>query len=75
MVKKTERCKGTADIFGQVLDAKQVKEIIGGLGWSQKEIAEYWGMSTVWISNLVQNKNGERSIRDDCAFRGLPRKN
>ena len=74
MTKKSNRCNDTADIFGQLLDAKQVKEIIKGLGWNQKEIAEYWGMTTVWLSNLVQNKNGERSVRDDCAFRGLPRK-
>jgi predicted XRE-type DNA-binding protein len=69
-----ERCDKTIDAFDQLLDEKQVKETIKELGWNQKQIAEYWGVSRNWISSLIKNKNGERGLRDDCAFRGLPRK-
>lgn len=64
----------TIDGFSPLLDAKQIKEIIKERGWNQKQIAEYWGVSSNWISMLIQNKDGERSVRDDCAFRGLPKK-
>lgn len=57
-----------------LLDASRIKAIIKNLGWTSKEVAAYWGMTEGWLSKLVQNKNGERSVRDDCAFRGLPRK-
>jgi plasmid maintenance system antidote protein VapI len=69
-----EKCDETGDMFGAVLDAKQVKEIIKSLGWNQKEVAEYWGVSANWIFLLIKNSNGERGVRDDCAFRGLPKK-
>ena len=69
-----ERCDKTIDAFGDLMDEKQVKETIKSLGWTQKEVAEYWGMSAKWVSALVKNKNGERSLRDDCAFRGLHKK-
>ena len=67
-------CDQTDDFFNPLLDAKQIKSIIKELGWNQKEIAAYWGFHENHISRLILNKNGERSLRDDCAFRGLPRK-
>ena len=58
----------------RVMNETQVKEILRALGWTQKEIAEYWGVTQVWLNRLVKNRNGERKLRDDCAFRGLPQK-
>jgi len=69
-----ERCDKTQDIFSGVMDAKQIKALIKERGWNQKQIAEYWDMSENWISLLVKNDDGQRSIRDDCAFMGLPPK-
>lgn len=68
------RCKETIDAFSPLLDSKQVKDLIKERGWSQKDIAEYWGMSQNWISTLIKNEGGQRGVRDDCAFMGLPRK-
>ena len=68
------KCEDTADMFGELMDAKQVKAVIRQRGWTQKEVAAYFDMTEGWLSKLVQNKNGERSVRDDCAFRGLPQK-
>ena len=68
-----ERCDKTIDAFASVMDAKQIKAIIKERGWNQKKIAGYWGMSENWISLLVKNGNGQRSVRDDCAFMGLPK--
>ncbi len=70
----TNRCDQTGDIFGALLDEKQLKAVIKERGWNQKQIAEYWGYSAKWISALIKNKNDERSRRDDCAFMGLPKK-
>lgn len=64
----------TIDGFSPLLDAKQIKGIIKDLGWNQKQVAEYWGVSPNWIYLLIKNENGQRSVRDDCAFRGLPKK-
>jgi len=64
----------TIDSFSPLLDAKQIKEIIKERGWTQKAIAEYWGVSPNWVYLLIKNENGQRSVRDDCAFRGLPKK-
>jgi hypothetical protein len=55
-----------------VMDAKEIKAIIKKRGWTQKEIAKYWGVTPNWIYLLIKNENGQRSVRDDCAFRGLP---
>jgi hypothetical protein len=71
---KDNKDTGTIDAFGELMDATQVKAVIKDRGWNSKEVAAYWGMTEGWLSKLVQNKNGERSVRDDCAFRGLPRK-
>ncbi len=69
-----EKCSETPDMFGELMDSMQIKSIIKDYGWTSKEVAEYWGMTEGWLSKLVQNKKNERSVRDDCAFRGLPRK-
>jgi len=74
MSKKTVRCDQTIDAFSLVMDEKQIKAIIKEKGWTQKEIAEYWGVSANWITLLIKNRDGQRSVRDDCAFRGLPKK-
>lgn len=60
--------------ISEVLSAKEIKEIIKAKGWSQKEIAEYWGVTENWIYLLIKNSGAQRSVRDDCAFRGLPDK-
>jgi predicted XRE-type DNA-binding protein len=70
----SKACENTGDMFSPLMDSKQIKETIKALGWNQKEIAAYWGVSQNWISTLVKNANGQRSARDDCAFRGLPKK-
>lgn len=69
-----DKCDKTVDAFSSVMDAKQIKGIIKERGWNQKQIAEYWGVSANWIFLLIKNQNGERSVRDDCAFVGLPKK-
>ncbi len=69
-----KRCDQTVDAFGLVMDSNQIKATYQELGWNQKDIAEYWGMSRTWVNKLVMNANGERTIRDDCAFRGLPKR-
>ena len=70
----SKACENTGDMFSPLMDSKQIKETIKALGWNQKEIAEYWGVSQNWITSLIRNNNGQRSLRDDCAFRGLPAK-
>jgi len=62
------------DAFRTLFDESEIKALIKARGWSQKDIAEYWGMTPKWVSALIKNKNGERTHRDDCAFRGLPNK-
>lgn len=69
-----KRCDKTMDAFDQLLDEQQIKNRIKEQGWNQKQIAEYWGMSPKWVSALIKNKKGERTLRDDCAFMGLPKK-
>jgi DNA-binding XRE family transcriptional regulator len=64
----------TIDGLSPVLDTKEIKKIIKELGWTQVEIAEYWGVSRNWVYLLIKNEHGQRSVRDDCAFRGLPKK-
>ena len=64
----------TVDAFSSVMDSKQIKGIIKERGWNQKQIAEYWGVSENWIYLLIKNEGSERSVRDDCAFVGLPKR-
>lgn len=67
-------CDKTTDLFETLLDGKQLKAIIKGKGWTQKEVAEYWGFTEKWVSQLITNNKGQRSRRDDCAFEGLPQR-
>ena len=70
----TQKCDKTIDAFGKLMSAEQIKAVLKERGWNQKEVAEYWGVSKNWIYLLIKNDNGQRSVRDDCAFIGLPNK-
>ena len=58
-----------------LLDEHEIKAMIKQKGWTQRDIAKYWGISKTWVNELIKNRNGERGIRHDCAFRGLPDRN
>ena len=70
----TQKCDKTIDAFGALMSAERIKAVLKERGWNQKEVAEYWGVSKNWIYLLIKNDNGQRSVRDDCAFMGLPYK-
>ncbi|MEY8198539.1 MAG: hypothetical protein RPS47_04805 [Colwellia sp.] len=57
-------------MFGQIIDEKQIKGIINEHCWTSKEVAVYLSMTECWFSKLVQNKNSERSVRDDWLSSG-----
>lgn len=69
-----EKCKNTGDMFGELLDETQIKSMIKAKGWTQKEVAKYFGRREEWVSRLIKNKNGSRGRMHDCMFRGLPEK-
>lgn len=71
---KDNKDTGTIDAFGELMDETQIKSILKSKGWTQKDVAARWGISVVWLSNITQNKKGERSLQHDDAFRGLPSK-
>jgi len=54
------------------LTQDQIKSLLKKKGWTQKGVAECWGYSERWISELI--KNTERRIMYDHAFLGLPDK-
>jgi len=54
-----------------LMTSGQIKKLLKERGWTQKMVAEYWGVTSSWINMLVNDKD-KRSVRDDCAFRGLP---
>lgn len=52
------------------LSPEQFKAVIIGKGWTYKQLAQHWGISTVWLSNIARNP--ERSSHYDDAVMGLP---
>lgn len=69
-----ERCQHTQDIFGALMTADQIKRILKEKGWTQREAAEYLGLTKDWFCRVVNNRKGERRQLHDCAILGLPRK-
>lgn len=69
-----EKCRDTPDMFGELMDETQIKSMIKDKGWTQKEIAKYFGRREEWVSRLIKNKDGSRGRMHDCMFKGLPEK-
>jgi DNA-binding Xre family transcriptional regulator len=53
---------------------EQVKQAIKDKRWNQKDVADLWGISLADLKRLIKNENNQRTVRDDCAFNGLPKK-
>lgn len=54
------------------LTPDQFKAIVKSKGWTYRELAEWWRVSPVWVSNIARNKNRARHFDD--AVMGLPNK-
>jgi predicted transcriptional regulator len=64
----------TTDAFGDLMDESQIKAILKERGWTQKEVAKYFGRRPEWVSRLIKNNDGSRGRMHDCMFNGLPKK-
>ncbi len=53
-----------------MLEPEQFKAVIIGKGWKYREVAERWGITPVWLSNIARNP--ERPKHYDDAVLGLP---
>lgn len=54
------------------LTPEQFKALVKWKGWSYRELAERWGITSVWMSNVA--RNAERPAHYDDALVGLPNK-
>jgi transcriptional regulator with XRE-family HTH domain len=51
------------------LTPDEFKAVAKRKGWKFKELAERWGISPVWLSNIVNNP--QRAIHWDDAIKGV----
>lgn len=52
------------------LTPEQFRAVVVARGWTYKELAHRWGVSSVWVSNLARNP--DRPSHYDDAILGLP---
>jgi hypothetical protein len=52
------------------LSPDQFKAIVYGKGWTYTTLAEHWGISSVWVSNITRDPNRKKHYDD--AVMGLP---
>ncbi len=52
------------------LSPEQFKAIVYGKGWRYKTLAEHWGITSVWMSNIARDP--DRAKHYDDAVMGLP---
>lgn len=69
-----KKSKEIIDAPNDLMDEKQIKEMLKKKGWTQKEAAKYFGRREEWVSRLIKNKDDCRLRMHDCMFRGLPDK-
>lgn len=62
--------KPSSQLDGTRLSPEQFKAVVAAKGWTYRELATRWGVSSVWISNVARNP--ERAAHYDDAVLGLP---
>ena len=57
--------------YPELLSVEEAKEELDRKGWKINTLAKWWGVSTVYVSRIVNDKDRKRHWDD--SLRGLPR--